>query len=90
MHLLRLFRDLGYSHVAAIYDGNKTSEAERCQQEFPEYLIEVISTEDIRDKDPVKTRGGVSGMVKKDGTLKNEYRADAISLISRVNDYLSS
>lgn len=50
--MLHLFKDLGYKNVVAIFDGDKSEEAEAASNEYPEYTIKVLPKDDIRDKPP--------------------------------------
>lgn len=85
---LSLFRDLGYQHVVAIFDGDKAAEAEAAQAAFPAYHVKVLEKPDIRDKDEQKIEAK-SGLTNTKGHLKEEMRGYAEKLIKDVNAALS-
>ena len=87
--VLGMLEDLGFRRVVAIFDGNVIDQASDCSKQHPNYSVFTIPTEDIRDKDPVKEKGPVSGMVNKKGVLKDDYTSSARKLILDINSYLN-
>lgn len=81
---LDLFKELGYKKVVAILDGDKKEDAEKLQEAFPEYKIETIWADDVRDK-PQREIKEKKGIAKTDGTLKDEYKNQANELIDDIN-----
>lgn len=63
---LKIAKDLGLT-AGAIFDGNKKLEYKKCKKEFPEFLIEKISKDDIRDKEK---KDFFDGLFKEDGQIK--------------------
>lgn len=88
--VLTMLEDLGFEKVVAIFDGNVTGQAEQCRNNHPNYSIITLSTDDIRDKDPVNPKEAVSGMVSNKGVLKEEHKSEARKIIQDINSYLKS
>lgn len=87
--LLSLFKELGYKKVVAVFDGDKVEEAEKVAARFPDYHIETLWTDDIRDKEPMIPKEGVKGIVDSSRKLKPEHKDKAGHLIDRINAYFS-
>lgn len=81
---LQACKELGIN-AAAIYDKNKTSAAERARRRFPEFLIEVFPTDDIRDKPSrsFKTQD-VKGMFSSSGDIKPEFQTYLLDLLKKL------
>ena len=86
--VLRILNDLGYSKVAIIFDGDKLSDKQALEGIFPQYSYFIISTDDIRDKKEISYRPAKSGLMKENGTLKEEYRSEMTQLLNAINEYL--
>ncbi len=82
---LQACRELGIA-AAVIYDKNKMVAANSARKRYPEFLIEVFPTDDIRDK---KQRTfditGVDGMFSSAGIIKPEYEAYLLSLLQKLS-----
>lgn len=94
-HLCSVARDLGIQ-TAALYDGDKRADAAKARQEFgSEILVEVLPTDDIRDKhkkDPSDCSKDLKevekeGLFDKSGNLKKEHEAYLNTLFHRLNSY---
>ena len=83
--LLALFRDLGFSQVAAILDGNKRELMLELQQEFPKYDIHVIPADDVRSK----SDRGTCGLLDADRQLKSEFQDALVELFTCLAKVLS-
>ena len=81
---LLLFRNLGYKKIVAILDGDMADEAEKLQEDFPEYKIIALKTDDIRDK-KTRTIQAKAGITDEKGNYKEEYRQYIIDLINEIN-----
>lgn len=86
--ILRIMQDLGYKHVACIYDGDQTEKMIKDEGNFPGYKFKAISTDDVRDKISKNGEHNKIGLVTEDGTLKEEYRDEVSKLIEDINGYL--
>lgn len=64
--ILSILDNLGYKHVMAIYDGDKTDEYERCSKTYKQYKVIQIWKDDIRDKKERKCHN-------KEGVLDNHF-----------------
>ena len=82
-----ILKDLGYQKVFAIFDGDKSEDKNRFEQDFPEYSCQIISAPDIRDKPSVKKDAKLGIMTEK-GELKEEYKTEMDTLFQKVNYYL--
>lgn len=49
-HLCSILKDLGFSKVAALLDGDKAAEASKLKRDFPEFFFACIPAKDIRTK----------------------------------------
>lgn len=96
--MLHLFKDLGYKHVVAVFDGDKATEAEESQKEYPEFKIITLSKDDIRDK-PACTknqnctnypcyRAMKEGLTTEKGRIKTNSEEIVKELLRSINDAL--
>lgn len=88
-HFLRMADDLGISS-AAVYDGDHLKEKELAEKEFPNSLIEVLPTDDIRDK-PKRGENGRElkeiakhGLFDRSGSIKLQYEEYVLGLTQRI------
>lgn len=81
---LMLFRDLGYKHVIAILDGDKSDMAQDLESKFQEYQIITLKTDDIRDKKERMIQSK-EGITDKKGNFKEKYRDYIIELFNKIN-----
>ena len=81
---LLLFRNLGYKKIVAILDGDMADEGEKLQEDFPDYKIIALKTDDIRDK-KTRTIQAKAGITDEKGNYKEEYRQYIIDLINEIN-----
>ena len=49
-HLCLILRDLGFTKVAGLLDGDKENEADSLKRNFPEFYFDCIPAKDIRSK----------------------------------------
>jgi AAA domain, putative AbiEii toxin, Type IV TA system len=66
-----MLRDLGFSKVTAIFDGNKRDAAETFKHEFEKFGCLVIDADDVRTKPARKARDAVQGLLDQDGKTPN-------------------
>ncbi|MFN3002339.1 ATP-dependent nuclease [Mycolicibacterium wolinskyi] len=83
----RLLRDLGYTKVVAIFDGDKASEADACREEFPDYHVAVLPADDIRSKS-ASTKAAKKGLWD-GGKFDETKRSETVAMYKSVNAYLS-
>ncbi len=86
---LTLFKDLGYKHVVAILDADKSKEATKLKEEFSEnrYTFITLKTDDIRDK-KAQNIHPKSGLTSEKGEIKEEYKKYIIELFNAINNAL--
>jgi energy-coupling factor transporter ATP-binding protein EcfA2 len=90
---LSLAREVGIK-AAAVYDGDKVDESKAIEMEFPDVLVEVLPTPDIRDKhsrDPRTQRETdivqKEGLFDRAGKLKPAYTTYLDELLDRLNEH---
>lgn len=88
--ILNLLRDLGFKKVSTILDNDKQQEKKDLQKEFPNYSFHCIPTHDIRDKEAVKAREKIIGLIDRKGeNIKPEFESaikDIFQLIKSYNE----
>lgn len=85
--VLHLLRNLGFTKVTAIYDGDKQNAYENCLTNFPEYNILILPKDDIRDKPATPAKDFKEGMSDEHGNLKEENIESFNQLINSINVY---
>jgi hypothetical protein len=82
---LQACKELGVN-ACAIYDHNKQAAADRAKKKFPEFAIEVLPTDDIRDK-PARTfnQPSVKGIFSASGHIKPEFKKYLFELLKRLS-----
>lgn len=86
--ILDILKQLGYLRVSVILDKNVESLVTKYSPLYPEYLFKVIPANDIRDKDEIKARAAVGGLMNKPGDLIKEcYIEETIKIVKAVNQY---
>lgn len=83
-----ILKDLGYQKVVAIFDGDKSEDKIKFEQDFPMYDSQIISALDIRDK-PKVNKEAKEGMMTQGGCLKEGYKKEMISLFQNINRYFN-
>jgi predicted ATP-dependent endonuclease of OLD family len=93
-HFLQMARDLNIPAVA-IYDGDHAQEKAEAERDFPEALIELLPTGDIRDK-PARDKNGREladiakvGLFDRHGVLKQEFEEYLTALLARIEKYFA-
>lgn len=91
--LARLFRELGFTRIAAILDDDGqpgTREAEALLEAMaPEVLVRCIPAPDIRYKKKVSAKDEVVGLLEKGGTrVRDEVREAAAQVLQEVLDHV--
>lgn len=96
--MMHLFKDLGYKHVVAVFDGDKKEEAEVNRQEYPMYKIFVLPKDDIRDKPPCSKqaiasdfpcyRANKEGLTTEKGQIKPGTEDSVKEILKKINGML--
>lgn len=84
--VLKLLSNLGYQKVTAIFDGDKRKDYIECHDIYPNYDIEILSKEDIRDKKQI-TLNKKEGITDEHGNIKKENEENFKKLLDKINDY---
>lgn len=89
-NILSIFNTLGFKKIACILDGNMTDLRKRLSIKFENYHFSSIPTDDIRDKNEVRARQEVKGLIDSSGkNFKPEYREPIEQIVQLVNGYHS-
>lgn len=98
--MLHLFKDLGYKHVVAIFDGDKAEDARDIEAAYPQYKILVLPKDDIRDKPPCTNkkeceknicyRALKEGLVTEKGKIKEGTEDTIKRLLETINSALKN
>ena len=82
--LLALLRDLGYARVAVILDDNKRCLIPKLKNDFPEYHIDAIPTDDIRTKQNRPAQDATDGLLDDENDLKPEFQEVMAELFQKL------
>ena len=82
--LLALLRDLGYARVAVILDDNKRCLIPKLKNDFPEYHIDAIPTDDIRTKQNRPAQDATCGLLDDKNELKPEFHKELAELFKKL------
>lgn len=86
--ILDILSQLGYQKVSVILDKNVEYLITENKSVYPKYLFKVIPANDIRDKDEIRERPAVYGLMDKAGNhIKDEYIEETNKVIEEVNQY---
>jgi hypothetical protein len=86
-YFLKMALDLGIP-TCAVFDGSSRREWDDARNMFPNAMIELLPTEDIRDKPPSSGKSGRDGMFRRDGTIKLQHKDYLLGLIAEMRSYL--
>ena len=89
-HLCCILKDLGFSKVAALLDGDKEHEAIELRKVFPEFLFECIPAKDIRTKPSRNATEEVVGLLDSNLTLKSEFAEPLKVLFETLSAHMGS
>lgn len=86
--ILNLLRDLGFKKVSTILDNDKQKEKDDLKIEFPNYSFHCIPTHDIRDKEAVKAREKIIGLIDRKGeNIKPEFEPSIKDIFQLIKTY---
>jgi|SRR5690554_2791574 len=86
--ILGILYKLGYDKVSVILDKNMEDVVKKYKKNYSTYLFKVIPTNDIRDKDALKKKPAVEGLIDQGGkNIKEQYKKEIESIIEEVNEY---
>lgn len=86
--IVSILNELGYKKVVAIFDGDMPEKKAQLEKEYPHYSFQIISTSDIRDKNSVN-KPTKDGMMRQNGSLKEEYIDEMTTLVQTINGYFA-
>lgn len=84
IQICKILKDLGFSRVSAIFDGDKTNDAAQCKEAYPEYLFVCIPAKDIRTKEARNATDEVEGLLDKNYSVKPEYQVAMHELATQL------
>jgi predicted ATPase len=71
----------------ALFDRTSTEDYEKARKQFPQIRIELLPTDDIRDKPKSDTKAAAEGIFDRSGSLKSEYREYLLAFLREFRDY---
>jgi predicted ATPase len=83
-----MLKDLGFSKVIAIFDGNKRDAAKKFEAEFPNFGCFTIGADDVRSKPPRPEMKEVRGLLDEDGKVRAEHVEEMKKLVVETNERL--
>ena len=89
-HLCLILKDLGYTKVAGLLDGDKVADKDKLSAEFPEFLFECIPAKDIRTKPSRKPTEEVQGLLDEKLELKKEFIEPMKGIFASVSKHMNS
>jgi predicted ATP-dependent endonuclease of OLD family len=87
-HICELLKELGFSKVSGILDGDKADLVPGLKDKFPEYHFVHIAADDIRTKPERKATGCVEGLLDEKRNIKDEYVEHTKTLFTELNAYM--
>jgi Predicted ATP-dependent endonuclease of the OLD family len=98
--IITILKSLGFKKVCCLYDGDKETEKDKVKGKFPEYKFEILTADDIRDKECryYKTCENINdgyeckicrpkkGIFGNDNKIKQVYEDDLKTLLNRIAD----
>ena len=87
LKIAKILQELGYKKVVAIFDGDKPSDLQTFNEQFPKYIGVMISATDVRDK-PAVSKPSKEGIMTQRGGLKEAYKTEIIDMFTQINTYL--
>lgn len=100
VRIITILKSLGFKKVCCLYDGDKKDEKKEVETDFPEYKFEILTADDIRDKecsyykncenrkdrDECKSCHPKKGIFGNKNRIKQEYEDDLKTLLNRIAD----
>lgn len=86
--IAHILSTMGFKKLGAIYDGDKSDEAERFRNRFQNYRCWVLQTDDIRDK--IDKEGNILklGIFDTNKVIKEEHKANAMDFLYKINEFV--
>lgn len=89
-HLCRILSDLGFSKVAALLDGDKSSKLGDLKSEFQNFFFACIPAKDIRTKPARNSTDEVAGLLDDSLVLKSEFEAPLRTMFAELSTHMAS
>ncbi len=89
-HLCQILSELGFRKVAAVFDGDKTAEADEIRALFPNYLSCALPADDVRTKQPRPAVEAKDGILDKKLKVRPEYTNRMKVLLSALQAYMAT
>lgn len=89
-HLCSILNDLGFVRVAAVFDGDKISEANELRELFPKYFSCNLPADDIRTKGPRQPVEGKDGVLDQALNIRAEYVDGMKSMLDTLRTYMAN
>lgn len=85
-----ILKDLGFSKVAALLDGDKAADASKLKRDFPEFFFACIPAKDIRTKPGREATEEVLGLLDEKLVLKSEFAEPMAKLFVDLSAHMTS
>ncbi|MDX1830495.1 MAG: AAA family ATPase [Lutibacter sp.] len=86
--ILGVLKDLGFKKVSVIFDNNVGEIKTQIEDKFPDYNIEVIPTDDVRDKSEIKAKPEIKGLIDRGGkTIVEEHKESIQKMFENIEKY---
>ena len=86
--IVKLLQDLGFEHVAGVFDRNQDDLVSGLRSRFPGYIFGSIPAKDVRTKGARDGRDPVCGLLDEQGVLRPEYAEETGKLFRGVAEGL--
>ncbi|MBD2347277.1 ATP-dependent nuclease [Anabaena subtropica] len=86
--LAKVLRDLGFTRVVGILDGNRSELVDSLSSECPNFHFFAIPADDVRTKTERKSKASVIGLLDDKKNIRSEYKETTYKLFSTANKYL--
>jgi predicted ATP-dependent endonuclease of OLD family len=88
MPLCQVLKDLGFTKVAALLDGDKVRDRDKLREKFPEFYFECLPAKDVRTKPMKPSTPAVLGLLDESLVLREEYRRSLEVLLRKLTAHL--
>ncbi len=89
--IIAVLHELGFEKISIIFDSDKTEDLEGLKAIYSQYNFKIIPTHDVRDKEEVKPRAAIEGLIDKGGKkVKTEHEAHLREIFNEINQYTNN
>ncbi|MFJ7813809.1 ATP-dependent nuclease [Pseudomonas asiatica] len=88
-HLCQILSELGFSRVAAVFDGDKAADADELKSLFPDYFSCILPADDIRTKPARPATGAKDGVLDSKHSVRPEYVDSMAAVLDSLRAYMA-